>query len=183
MAYYIRVLLPDWEPRPLSDLLAHSADHGCTLRPESEDDTRHDDADWDGARLLCPRSTTPVQVEITLERGTGESLLREELDEFREELEDAEGTEENRRRVAGHLDRTTAIVAARPLPADDDTALGAAKSVIAYYARRPGVLTQADADALRRGLIALADLECGSRGGEDLEKDTLALRALGTIAG
>jgi DNA polymerase III subunit delta len=47
--------------------------------------------------------------------------------------------------------------------------------------RRLSEARRADADALRRGLIALADLELGSRGGEELEKDTLALRAIETI--
>ena len=49
--------------------------------------------------------------------------------------------------------------------------------------RRVSEARRSDVDTLRNGLIALADLELGSRGGEDLEKDTLAVRALAEIAG
>jgi DNA polymerase-3 subunit delta len=48
--------------------------------------------------------------------------------------------------------------------------------------RRVSEARRTDVDALRRGLIALADLEWDTRGGEELEKDTLALRALAEIA-
>ena len=48
--------------------------------------------------------------------------------------------------------------------------------------RRVQEARRSDVDTLRRGLVALADLEIASRGGEELEKDTLALRALGEIA-
>ena len=39
-----------------------------------------------------------------------------------------------------------------------------------------------DVDSLRRALEALADLELASRGGEELEHDTVALRAIDAIA-
>jgi DNA polymerase III subunit delta len=39
-----------------------------------------------------------------------------------------------------------------------------------------------DADALRRALEALADLEVATRGGSELDDDTAALRAIATIA-
>ena len=48
--------------------------------------------------------------------------------------------------------------------------------------RRVQEARRSDVEALRRGLVALADLEIASRGGEELEKDTLALRALAEIA-
>ena len=39
-----------------------------------------------------------------------------------------------------------------------------------------------DVDSLRRALEQLADLELASRGGEELEHDTIALRAIDAIA-
>ena len=48
--------------------------------------------------------------------------------------------------------------------------------------RRIAEARRSDADALRRALIALADLELASRGGEELEDDTVALRAIDEIA-
>jgi DNA polymerase-3 subunit delta len=48
--------------------------------------------------------------------------------------------------------------------------------------RRIGEARRSDVDALRGALIALADLELASRGGEELEDDTVALRALDAMA-
>jgi DNA polymerase-3 subunit delta len=48
--------------------------------------------------------------------------------------------------------------------------------------RRISEARRSDVDALRRALIALADLELASRGGEELEDDTVALRALDEMA-
>jgi DNA polymerase-3 subunit delta len=42
---------------------------------------------------------------------------------------------------------------------------------------------RSDVDVLRRSLEALADLELASRGGEELEDDTVALRTIDAIAG
>ena len=48
--------------------------------------------------------------------------------------------------------------------------------------RRIAEARRSDADALRKALIALADLELASRGGEELEDDTVALRMLEEVA-
>ena len=48
--------------------------------------------------------------------------------------------------------------------------------------RRIAEARRSDADALRKTLIALADLELASRGGEELEDDTVALRMLEEVA-
>ena len=48
--------------------------------------------------------------------------------------------------------------------------------------RRIGEARRADVDTLRRALVALADLELASRGGEELEDDTVALRTIDLIA-
>ena len=48
--------------------------------------------------------------------------------------------------------------------------------------RRIAEARRSDADALRRALIALADLELASRGGVELEDDTVALRAIDAIS-
>lgn len=48
--------------------------------------------------------------------------------------------------------------------------------------RRIKEARQTDAESLRRALEALADLEVATRGGSELDDDTLALRAIATIA-
>jgi DNA polymerase-3 subunit delta len=48
--------------------------------------------------------------------------------------------------------------------------------------RRIAEARRSDVDSLRRALIALADLELASRGGEELDDDTVALRTIDAIA-
>ena len=48
--------------------------------------------------------------------------------------------------------------------------------------RRMAEARRSDVDTLRRSLEALADLELATRGGEELEEDTVALRAIDVIA-
>lgn len=48
--------------------------------------------------------------------------------------------------------------------------------------KRLGDARRSDVDALRAALTALADLELASRGGEELEEDTVALRTIDVIA-
>jgi DNA polymerase-3 subunit delta len=48
--------------------------------------------------------------------------------------------------------------------------------------RRMQEARRSDVDTLRRALEALADLELASRGGEELDDDTVALRTIDVIA-
>jgi hypothetical protein len=143
----MRALLTEWEERPLSDLVAYSREFGHELRP----DAPLDDPGWREADVCGPDTTSPIELEVALDDGTPDCLLRGELDEFRGELEDCEGDPEAVAKVSAHLDRTQAIVAVRVLASDYDRGLQAAWVVLDYYARRDGVLFQADAEGFYEG--------------------------------
>lgn len=151
VGYYVRALLERWEDLPLSDLIAFSREYGHELRPERPGETPVDDPAWRQADLLGPKSSAPIEVEVALDDGTADCLLRGELEEFREELEDSEGSRRARRMVAKHLDRTQAIVGVRVLASDSDNGLQDAWAVLAYYAQRSGVLFQADGEGFYKG--------------------------------
>lgn len=87
MAHYIRVLLTEWENMPLGDLVSHGRKYGHELRP----DAPLDDPEWREADVYGHESTSPIELEVALDDGTPDCLLRVELDEFREELEDSDG--------------------------------------------------------------------------------------------
>jgi hypothetical protein len=147
LAYYIRVLLTEWEDRPLGELVAHSREYGHELRP----DAPLDDPGWREADVYGPESTSPIELEVALDDGTPDCLLRAELDEFREELEDSEADPEAVAKVRAHLDRTQGIVAVRVLASDSERGLEAAWAVLDYYAQREGVLFQADGEGFYEG--------------------------------
>jgi hypothetical protein len=148
----MRVLLEDWDDRPLSELVAFSQEYGYELRlgPERPD-TSLDDPSWREADLMGPDSTAPIELEVSLDDGSPDCLVREEADELREYLEDSDSDADAKRKVAEHLDRTRAIVAVRVLASDPDNGLATAHAVLAYYAQRPGVMFQADAEGFYEG--------------------------------
>lgn len=147
MGYYLRVLLTEWEERPLSDLVAFSREYGHELRPGAP----LDDPAWRGADVYGPRTASPIELEVALDGGTPDCLLRAELDEFRAELEDSDGDPEVVAKIRSHLDRTRAIVAVRVLASDSERDIEAAHAVLAYYAQRDGVLFQADTEGFYEG--------------------------------
>jgi hypothetical protein len=147
VGYYMRALLAEWEPRPLSDLIAFSREYGHELRVEG---AAVDDAAWRDADVYGPESESPVELEVALDEGE-DSLLRGEVEEFREALEYAEGEPAAIGRVAEHLERTRAIVAVRVLASDSERGMEAAWAILAYYAQRDGVLFQADAEGFYDG--------------------------------
>lgn len=151
VGYYMRALLEEWEDRPLSDLLAFSREYGHELQVERPAETPVDDPVWREADLLGPSGDAPIEVEVALDDGTDDCLVREELEEFREELEDADGSRRARRKVAKHLDRTRAIVGVRVLASDSDAGMESAWAVLAYYAQRSAVLFQADGEGFYDG--------------------------------
>jgi hypothetical protein len=143
----MRALLEEWEDRPLSDLVSHSRDYGLELRP----DAPLDDPSWREADVYGPEAVSPIELEVALDDGTPDCLLRAELDEFREELEDTDADPDTVAKVGAHLDRTQAIVAVRVLASDYERGLQAAWVVLDYYAQRDSVLFQADAEGFYEG--------------------------------
>jgi hypothetical protein len=69
---------------------------------------------------------------------------REELDELEEFIEDLEGSDAARDRVASHLRDATAVVGLQILMSAYDDAVAAANAIIEFFEQRPGVLTQVD---------------------------------------
>ena len=157
MSYYVRALLTEWEPQPLDELLEHARQRGCELRPERSD-TATDDAGWAEVDLRGPGSTSPVTVEIALDDGDPHGLVREEVKEFHDELHDAEASQEAIEKVRDHLTQTRAIVAVRLPASDAEAAADAAEMVLDYYAQRPGVLFQMDADGFYDGDERIVEL-------------------------
>jgi DNA polymerase-3 subunit delta len=79
--------------------------------------------------------------------------------------------------------RDVLVVAERLEAGESPAQVKATLKLPPYQAdRRIAEARRSDAEALRRALETLADLELASRGGQELEDDTVALRALDAIA-
>lgn len=151
MSLFLRALLPEPDERPLRELLAFCSDRGHDLRAELGSGPAPDAVDWREAVLLAPGGDAMVELDVSVDDGAPDSLLVEELDEFRDLLEDADAPGGAVQRVSGHLDRTQAIVAVRVLASGGDEALQVARTVLDFYAGRPDVLLQVDGEGFFAG--------------------------------
>lgn len=151
MAYYMRALLREWKPRPLDELVAFSEEYGYPLRVRTVAEAPPRDPDSIEAELVGLNGSEPVAVEVALDEGMPDCLLREEVEEFRAELDDAVASADAKRKVRDHLDGTRAIVAVRVPASDSEEGLAAANTVLAYFKQRPGVMVQADGEGFYVG--------------------------------
>lgn len=147
MGYYIRAFCTLGEPPPLRPVLAFSAERGAHLVLDSDvSKPALDDGSWDQVGIVYKENKAPILLEVNRDDGSDESLMREEIEEFIELLQDAPKNR-NRRRVEKHMRNTRFIVVAQ-LPAfdiDEDgfTALG---HVMKYFVDNNGAMIQADGE-------------------------------------
>lgn len=151
VSYYVRAFCTHGDPPPLGPVLAYSAERGAslTLDPEiSNPDV--DDGDWEQVGVVYKENKASILFEVNRDEGD-ESLMREEIVEFIELLEDApKGW--NRRRVEKHLRKTRFIVSARlPVFDIDDDGYAALGHVLTYLVENNGAMTQADGEGFYEG--------------------------------
>ena len=153
MGFYARALLRDPHEFGLRGLVDFAAQEGLEVRVEPA--SVLDDATWSNAELWAAGAEVPVEVDVS-RRSNPDSLLHEEIEEFMDELDDAD------ERIAGgvakvrdHLAACHAIVAVRVL-ASDARGAEVGNCVLDWYAQRDGVLFQVDADGFYDGDRLLA---------------------------
>jgi hypothetical protein len=123
-----------------------------------------------GVSLLAPSADLDArgleQVEVVykpdrqpfvVDANTGE-LLREEIVEFVEFLEDADESPE-KQNVLDHLEQSKAVVAAQLLGDIDDDGYTAVRAFLAYYVEHRGGLIQADHEGFYEGDRLIVDLD------------------------
>jgi hypothetical protein len=159
VGYYIRAFCSQGEPPPLRPVLAFSAGRGVRLALDPEvSEPALDDGGWKQAGIVYSSHKASILLEVNREDGD-ESLLREEVEEFLELLEDAPNSL-NRWRVEKHLRKTRFIVAAQLPTADIDEdghlALG---HVLTYFVDNHGAMIQADGEGFYRGTKVIVELD------------------------
>lgn len=118
-----------------------------------------DDNKWEQVDIAYKDHKVPISLEVSRDDGDDPSLLREEIEEFMEALEEVRNSR-NRRRVEEHLRGTRFIVAARVPTFDIDedgyTALGL---VLNYFVDNNGGIIQADGEDFYKGRKVIVKLD------------------------
>src|SRR5687767_14506931 len=98
MGYYVRAFCTSADVPPLAVLVAWAAQRGITLRvAEPEGGGAPIDLtspDWRDAEFLYAEGRQPIPTEVERDDGAPGSLLKEEVAQFLELLQDAEDTPE-----------------------------------------------------------------------------------------
>ena len=133
MSVYMRAVLAEWEEPSFADLAAFVSEH---------------------SQYALRAMVDPPWKEFEAVDGEGQTVLagdvwfgldaREELGELEESIQDLEGSNVARDRVASHLRDATVVVGLQILMSAYDDAVAAANAIIEFFEQRPGVLTQVD---------------------------------------
>jgi hypothetical protein len=151
VGYYVRAFCTKREPSPLRAVLAYAAERGAHLAvdPPAKESSL-DDNNWEQVGIAYKDHKVPILLEVNRDDGD-ESLMREEIEEFIELLEDAPKSRK-RRRVEKHLRSTRFIVAAQLPTADlDEDGYAALGHVLTYFVNNNGAMIQADGEGFYEG--------------------------------
>ena len=108
-------------------------------------------SDWEQVALAYKPGKLPILVDCNRDDGAGDSLLREEVAEFIEFVDDAPPGEA-KERVLRHLGATRVIIACQLPPADSDAdGYDANGLLLAFFAERCGGIIQADGEGFYDG--------------------------------
>lgn len=157
MAYYVRAFTAGLAATPLRAILEWARPHGAELVPEPGAPVELDRLDWRQAVILHPPTNRSFAVEATRE-GDDENLLREEVEEFVAELEDAPDSPE-RRRVLDCLRQARAVVAAQLFQGRTDEGLEAAITFLQFFVADGAGMIQADEVGFFEGDELIVELD------------------------
>jgi hypothetical protein len=142
VGYYVRAFCTSSDVPPLRAVFDWAEGRGVSLQAPSAD---LDARGWEQAEVVYKPDRQPFVVDA----NTGE-LLREEVVEFVEFLEDADESPE-KQNVLDHLEQSKAVVAAQLLGDIDDDGYTAVRTFLAFYVEHRGGLIQADHEGFYEG--------------------------------
>ena len=108
-------------------------------------------SDWDQIAVTYKPGKLPILAECNRDDGSEDSLLRQEIGEFLELLQEA-GSDAARQRVSEHLQATRFIVACQVPTSDiEDEGLEANGEFLGFFVEHCGGMTQADGEGFYDG--------------------------------
>lgn len=160
MSYYVRAFCTTGVQPAMAPVLEYASALGSAVKLHP-DVTSVDPADptWEQVGLHYKDGKHPILLEVNRDGDGDQDLMREEIEEFLEFLEDVPN-DGNRRRVEKHLRATTFIVAAQLATDDiDDDGYNALGNVLRYFVANNGAIIQADGEGFYDGEELIVEVE------------------------
>jgi hypothetical protein len=150
MGYYLRAFCTSSDLPALRTVFEWAMGHGVDLEAPSADL----DADgWQQAQIVYKPDKQPFVAEADTE-----DLVREEVEEFVDLLEDVNDASE-KKKVLDHLQQSKAVVATQLLNDVDDDGFTAAGTFLTYFVTHCGGLIQADGEGFYEGDRLIPEVE------------------------
>lgn len=151
MGYYLRAFCTAAEMPALREVLAYAEAAGYPLAMPADFGAVDLEArDWAQAEFTCTADDSRFVAETDHDEGTSDCLLREEVAEFVERIEDL-GWRRHKRVVLEHLRDTKCIVSAQLLTAESGHwDVEAANVFLDYFVQHCGGMMQADGEGFYR---------------------------------
>jgi hypothetical protein len=150
MGYYLRAFCTSDNIPPLRTVLDWADTQGVRLEARAADLAT---PNWEQAELLYKPDKSPIIAE-----ANAGDLLREEVDEFVEFLEDVDESPE-KKKVLEHLEQSKAVVAAQLIGNIDDDGYTAVGTFLTYFVDHCGGLIQADGEGFYEGDKLIVEVE------------------------
>jgi len=173
MGYYVRVFctapdvprlrsIQDWLHDQESTAVIDEPNHAIAaaaageLRPPI---LNLSNSNWEQIAISYKLGKPPILAECDRDDGTPDSTIREELEEFVQQLAEVEHSSA-RQRVLDHLAATKFVVVCQlPVSSIDDDGYEANGDFLTYFVEHCGGMVQADAEGFYDGEELLVELE------------------------
>jgi len=142
VGYFVRVFTRGDARTPLRTILEWTEAHGAKLALEPGQPVDLEASDWRQAVILHDPRSRPFAVEAA-RAGDDDDLLRDEVEEFSDELAELPDSPE-KQRVSACLRDARAVVAAQLFRGRDDEGLEAAVTFLQFFVETGGGMIQAD---------------------------------------
>ncbi|MDP4089658.1 MAG: hypothetical protein Q8930_10370 [Bacillota bacterium] len=160
---YLRVFCSDETIPTLDEILKWTKLQGYNLRIDKSFSEEADTAsrEWEAAAILDEDGRRAFICEVNRAEGGEESLMHEEIEEFKELLKEVEEFPfEDIDKVLKHLNETKYIIAAQPLSEDvDETEDNALSVFLQYFVVNRGGMVQEDGEGFYEGDKVIVGLE------------------------
>ena len=147
MGYYVRAFCTSPAVPDLASIQTWLRAHKSAAVIDDPGDT----SDWEHAEISYRAGKLPILAECNRDDGTPDCLMRTEVAEFVEFVEEA-GASEDAARVLKHLTDTKFIIACQ-LPSSDieDAGIDANGDFLSYFVLHSGGMIQADGEGFYDG--------------------------------
>lgn len=152
MGYYARAFCTSPDVPPLRQVLEWAEDRGVglTIGP-GRAGVDLDSPDWREVELVYKQGRQPILCEVNRDDSSDDNLLREEVEDFLESLDDVDDSPD-KDRVVQHLRETRFVVASQLLTSDfDDDVYKAINTYLSYFVEHCGGMIQADGEGFYEG--------------------------------